>query len=188
MIYRLNQTSPLFHAIMYNDLTFVPETGIVEPAVYLHKLQGAVATSSEWVEDTDFTWHEPADMNGLYKLRQVATPNVSAVDTEGVCCLSITKPGAFSSTNWAHVIYRVRAGDPVDLEQSLTAFLAAFDAGTDWLPANATVGAALYAALLAVVRAEKDGDRFRLYDLAGTTIVRDFALNSSNNPTERNPI
>ncbi|MCK4659158.1 MAG: hypothetical protein KAV82_06510, partial [Phycisphaerae bacterium] len=93
MIYAKNISNPVF-LVPLVDQYGAPVTGVTSPTVYLSKDQGANATIVQWVETTDFTWHELTSnetCKGLYKLRQVDNPNVNAVSVEGACLLSVYK-------------------------------------------------------------------------------------------------
>lgn len=93
MTYAKNVSNPVF-LVALTDQYGAPVVGVTAPTVYLSKSQAADAASVQWVEDTDFTWHELTNgerFKGVYKLRQAGAPNVSAVDTEGRCALSVYK-------------------------------------------------------------------------------------------------
>ncbi len=93
MIYAKNTANPVF-LVPLVDQYGNPVTGVTSPTVHLSTDQGANSTVVQWVENTDFTWHELTDgakLKGWYKLRQVDNPNVSAVGVVGICVLSAYK-------------------------------------------------------------------------------------------------
>ncbi len=93
MSYPKDQASPVFLVRLVDEYGD-PVTGVTAPTVKLSKSQAADTTTVTWVETTDFTWHELTggdSLKGWYKLRQVDSPNVDAVDTAGACALSVYK-------------------------------------------------------------------------------------------------
>ena len=93
MSYARNTPNPTFVVMLVDEYGGLA-TGITAPAVYLSKSQGAATTVVQWLEGTDFTWHELGDdevCKGWYKLRQVNSPSTDAVDTVGTCLLSVFK-------------------------------------------------------------------------------------------------
>ena len=84
MDYAKNQANPVF-LVPLVDQYGAPATGIVAPDVHVVTGQGATATVVAWVEDTDFTWQELTSgeaTKGVYRLRQMDSPNVDAVADE----------------------------------------------------------------------------------------------------------
>lgn len=115
MSYELNSLNPVF-LVQLVDRYNNPVTGQTGLTVKLSKNQGADTTTVAWVETTDYTLHELTDgesCKGWYKLRQVDSPNVDAVDTEGVCGLSVYKTD-YDTASGA-VAYTVVAGSSDDL-------------------------------------------------------------------------
>lgn len=93
MQYTKNQSNPIF-LVPLVDQYGNPVTGVTSPTVYVARDQGGNGTIVQWVENTDFTWHELTSgqkCKGWYKLRQVDNPNVDAVSVAGVCLLSVYK-------------------------------------------------------------------------------------------------
>ena len=105
MEYTLDMDNPVFLMYMTNQYG-APVTGVATPTVTLSTSQAANGTTVTWVETTDFTWHELA--SGWYKLRQVDSPNVDAVDTAGPCLLRVIKTDV--DTAAGATVYEVVAG------------------------------------------------------------------------------
>ena len=93
MSYIKDSSNPVF-LVELRDQYGSLVTGVTSPTVYLSKSQTADTTTVQWVETTDFTWHELTSteiMKGVYKLRQIDSPNVDAVDTLGQCMVHVYK-------------------------------------------------------------------------------------------------
>ena len=100
MSYEANAANPVF-LVQLLDADGYPVTGVTSPTVYLAKSQGADNTTVQWVATTDFTWHELTSgesFKGMYKLRQVTSPNIDAVDTKGHCALHIYKTDVLTAS------------------------------------------------------------------------------------------
>ncbi|MCP4590806.1 MAG: hypothetical protein GY842_08675 [bacterium] len=109
MSYPMGQSNAVF-LIPLVDEYGAPVVGVTSPAVRLSRAQLIVGTTLEMVEDVDYTWRELTNgeaFKGVYKLRQTDSPNVSAVDTEGTCAISVYQTD--HDTAAGVVVYQVRA-------------------------------------------------------------------------------
>ncbi|MCK4623860.1 MAG: hypothetical protein KAV00_01000 [Phycisphaerae bacterium] len=171
MDYAKNQANPVF-LVPLVDQYGAPATGIVAPDVHVVTGQGATATVVAWVEDTDFTWQELTSgeaTKGVYRLRQMDSPNVDAVATEGACWLSAHK--TLHDIAAGAVAYQV-----VDRASTGSVPAAIADAVADELLSGHTTDgslAALLTRLVEVLTTKRDLDLTTgvqtLYNVAGDT-------------------
>lgn len=191
MSYAKDQANAVF-LVKLVDQYGDPVTGITAPTVKLSKSQGADTITITWVETTDFTWHELTSgdhCKGCYKLRQVDSPNVDAVDTAGACLLTVYKTDY--DTAVGELAYRVE-------DRSASGGLAAAFADAVWDEARADhVSAASTGEALQIIKAvlahqmihHRDelnpnlGER-HYYNEAGDTVIHKMRPVNSDDATK----